>query len=344
MAVHIALRFPELGGDAGGEVHLDVRDVLVGHEGGRIGLFEHFFGQFDAGMLIEPGDEAMDDEGIEVVRIKQLAEDLLRILFELARGLEVIGDAVTRAFHLLLAAFCHEFAILFLELGELGVFAIDARHQRFGAALEDAVERVVVARGDGIEFVIVAACTGDGECLRAAHDDINAVVDDVVRDAEKAAAEREEAHRGEIRRVWRHNLICGDLQQQKAVVGHVRIQRLHDPVAVGGGMDPVLFLAGIDVAFGVGVARNVQPVAGLLFAVVRAREERVDERFISLMGRIGMLRWQPGEIKVSAANQRAGIGASGGRGLEIGVDAVRFAGLQRLEGPVLRVKRRGKHE
>jgi hypothetical protein len=48
--------------------------------------------------------------------------------------------------------------------------------------------------------VIVAAGAGDREAERATRDDVNAVVDDVMRDTEKAPSKREKAHRGEIGR------------------------------------------------------------------------------------------------------------------------------------------------
>ena len=197
-AVHIALRLPQLGGDAGREIHLDVRDVLIGHESGRIRLFEHCLVQFDARMLFQPGDEAMHDEGVEVFCVKELPEHLLGILFEFSGRFEIVGGLRTRAGHLLLTAFRHQIAVLFHQLGQFGVFSISARSEGLGAALEDAVERVVVARRDWIELVIVATGAGNREAQRAARDDINAVVDDVMRHAEKAPPEREKAHRREI--------------------------------------------------------------------------------------------------------------------------------------------------
>jgi hypothetical protein len=75
---------------------------------------------------------------------------------------------------------CGDLRIVVLCIGFVGRFADDGQGGllRFITAVEDAVEGVVVTARDGVEFVIVAACAGDGEPEQAAADDINAVVID----------------------------------------------------------------------------------------------------------------------------------------------------------------------
>jgi hypothetical protein len=80
-AVHLALRLPQLGDDAAREIHLNVRDVLIRHKGGRVEALEHFLGQFDARMLFHPGLPAMHDEGVEVFLVNDLVESLVRDIF-----------------------------------------------------------------------------------------------------------------------------------------------------------------------------------------------------------------------------------------------------------------------
>ena len=72
---------------------------------------------------------------------------------------------------------------LLLELARLAVRVrpVDQRQLERGlAAGEDAVERIIVGRGDGVVLVVVAAGTGDGQAQEAAGDRVDPVVDLVV--------------------------------------------------------------------------------------------------------------------------------------------------------------------
>ena len=62
--------------------------------------------------------------------------------------------------------------------------------------------------------MVVAAGTGHRHALGTAHDDIDAVVDDVRRAVKKATAERQEAECGEVAVILGvlSDLVAGDLE------------------------------------------------------------------------------------------------------------------------------------
>ena len=172
-----------------------------------------------------------------------------------------------------LGAFAEEFAVGgggFVEGGEEGFFG------GFFGGGEDTVEGVVVTRGDRVEFVIVTAGAGDGEAEDTAGHDVDAVVDDVVLITEEAAAEGEETHRGECGFVVaERELVGGELLMNEAVEGEVGVEGADDVVAVGVGVGEAAFGVADEVALGVGVAGDVEPVAAPAFAVAGAGEEAV---------------------------------------------------------------------
>ena len=98
-----------------------------------------------------------------------------------------------------------EVELLLRDLSHLGIVVLlifligrlaDDGHRgviRLVAAVQDAVHCIVVAARDRIEFVIVAACAGDGEAKEAAADDINAVIGDEQTVIDKAFADIVEA-------------------------------------------------------------------------------------------------------------------------------------------------------
>ena len=116
------------------------------------------------------------------------------------------------------------------------------------SSFENPGERVVVAGRDGIKLVIVATRTGHRKPLCATHYHVDAVINDVMRDAEKTPAQGEKTHCREMRRTLRFHLIRRELEQEKAIIRHVLIQRSHHPVAIRPGMDELLFLACVNVA------------------------------------------------------------------------------------------------
>ena len=82
------------------------------------------------------------------------------------------------------------------------------------------------------------------------------------------------------------NVVGGELLDDELVVRFILIVGLHDVVAVGPGVRVAVVLAAIVhvavAADGVGVAGGIQPVARPAFAVVRAGEEAINDRFPSI--------------------------------------------------------------
>ena len=77
--------------------------------------------------------------------------------------------------------------------------------------------------------------------------------------------------------------IAGELKNRELVEGEVVVEGLHDPVAVG----PHVALVVEVEAVGVGIARDVEPMAGHLLAVVRARKQPIDDLLIGIWSGIG---------------------------------------------------------
>ncbi len=127
---------------------------------------------------------------------------------------------------------------------------------------------------------------------------------------EETATEREEAHRRQRRAVAGRDLIGGDLEQEEAVVGHVVVEGLDDPVAIGRGLHEESLLAGVDVALGVGVPGHVQPVPGPLLAVMRRGEQAVDHAARRRPGRGRRRTRRPPRGSVAGRSGRSSRGGS----------------------------------
>ena len=219
--------------------------------------------------------------GDDVVFAEDRVEAFGRILLQLGLGDEIVADAGPCSVGGLMAAGGNGLSELLLPLGKAGLKRSDLvvagccrrrcgadPQQLFGAAGEHPVEGVVVVGGDGVVLMVVAAGAGDREPHRGAGHRVDAVVDDVVGDAEEATAEGEEAHRGLGSRIVGGGLVGGQLQDEEAVVGKILVEGLDHPVAIGGGVHPHAVFAGVDIALGVGIAGEVEPAAGLGLAVV----------------------------------------------------------------------------
>ena len=126
--------------------------------------------------------------------------------------------------------------------------------------------------------MVVATGAGHREALGAAHDHVDPVVDDVGGAVEEATAEREEAERGEVAVILGvlGDLVGGDLQAQELVVRQILVEGVHHPVAVSVGVRVAPFFQE-HVTLRVGVAGDVEPVAGPAFAEGRRGEQAVDE-------------------------------------------------------------------
>ena len=94
--------------------------------------------------------------------------------------------------------------------------------------------------------MVVAPGAGDREAEKRLRRDVDLVADDIVAATVELVAEREKSHGGERIPVFRHRLalvlrhfldrrlyaVAGELVDDELVVGHVGVERLHDPIAV----------------------------------------------------------------------------------------------------------------
>ena len=253
----------------------------------------------------------------EIVGGQNLVEAFLRIFLQFQLSGQVIADARAKTCGCFLASLLHRVGELLTALGQLGIFRLRERHQPVVAAMKNTVERVVVSRRDGIVFVIVAARTSHGERHAAARHHVDAVIDDVVRHPDESPAAGDESHRRQVRRIRRHQLIRGHLQEQKAIVRQVFIEGANNPVAIRGRMNEAPFLAPVNVALRVRVTRDIQPMPAPAFAIARGGQEPFDEfgdRSVTIPARglgesLHLLQagWKPGEIETHPADQSARI-------------------------------------
>ena len=204
-----------------------------------------------------------------------------------------------------------------------------------GGALEDAGQRVVIARGNGIELVIVATRATHGQAQRRArghvdllvhllHDESLAIalVQALGPDGEEAGGDQQFVA---LRGVLGGQQVAGHLLAEKAVVGFVGIEGGDDVVAVAPRLREgiVALLAG-----GLRVARHVEPVPAPAFAELRRGEELVNDlgdcrlpvagcRLVVLHERLHLLgrRWQADEVEVKPADEGVRVGV--GDGLEL---------------------------
>ena len=147
---------------------------------------------------------APDHEGIEVLRFDDLAEGFLRVLFQLELRQQVLLHRSPNPGRLFLPPQLH--GVLQLQLANMQFLVKGGVCCRFGAGnellravLEHAIQGVVVARGDGVELVIVTACAPDREPHGASHHDIDTVVNDIVGDPQETPSQCEKAHRSQVR-------------------------------------------------------------------------------------------------------------------------------------------------
>ena len=153
---------------------------------------------------------------------------------------------------------------------------------------EHAGERVVVLRRDRVVLVVVAAGAADRQPEEAARHHVDAIVPLVrARDFDGAVvvepgSEPEEPERGQRARPRRRvaEQIAGQLRADELVVRQVVVERLDDPVAIQirVRVRVVAALVGIERAVVVlAVARDVEPQPAPRLAVVRRRQQPIDD-------------------------------------------------------------------
>ena len=173
-------------------------------------------------------------------------------------------------------------------------------------AIEHAVKGVVIGRGHRIKLVIMAARAIHGQAHGAAGDHVDAVIDNFLSTGH-ARAEGEEAQRCEVRiRIALLNLVRGDLVNQKLVVGHIVIECLDYPVAVGVRINVTAQAAAAVVAAGgIRIAGHVQPVAAPAFAVLGHVQQPVNHLLVGFLAvneslHVIKRRRNTNEVKINA--------------------------------------------
>ena len=161
--------------------------------------------------------------------------------------------------------------------------------------------------------MIVTTRARHGQCHCAAHQDVDAIIDDVWLVVEKAPAQRQEAERRQRTFVFAEiKLVGGNLLNEKLVVGQVFIESTDDIIAIGVRIGKAPFLIAGQITFGVGITRDIEPVPSPTFAVLRRRQQAINhagECFRCLVGDecFHLLRRgrQTGQIERGPPNQAA---------------------------------------
>ena len=105
--------------------------------------------------------------------------------------------------------------------------------------------------------------------------------------------------------------VAGQLLYRKLIEWQVAVNRVNDPLAI----NPRVRSQGVSqVAFAVGIPREVQPVASPAFAEMCRAQQLIDELFVgvcygvSYKGLNGRWRWrESGDVQIQTPNQRATI-------------------------------------
>ena len=227
--------------------------------------------------------------------------------------------------------------------------------ERLGAA-KDPRQGVVVGRANRVKLVVVAAGTGEREAEEGPAGDIDLVVDDVeprlllVGLGERLRADHQEACGNRPCGIGGGvaaggEEIAGELFDEEAVVGEIAVAGVDDPVAVAPGLRH--YGVGI-VGRGLGEANDVEPVAGLLLAVMGRGEEPVDDLAPSIGPGVGeegggllRRRREPGEVEGHPPQERGPIGL-GQRWHSQGLDLRREEAIDRRRGGLTAGRRGGR--
>ena len=203
--------------------------------------------------------------------------------------------------------------------------------------VEEGEELVVFLRRDGVVLVIMAlgAAHGAAEPDRAGGVD---AVDDLFVVVLVRIGPGFKIQRGVAMKSGRHFLgfsclgkeVAGELLDREAVKGHVGVERGDDPVAPR----PHVARGVALVAFGVGVAGEIEPRHGPLFAVGGRGEELVDEAAVVDKRRVGekgidlsASGWQSGNVEAGTAEEIRGTGF----GIEREAVFVEFRGDEKID-------------
>ena len=185
-------------------------------------------------------------------------------------------------------------------------------------AVENAVQRVIIARRDGIEFVIVTACAAQAQAQHGLTQRVDRVLDRqvviILRVESEAAGDREitggrRAFRVQLARAASREDVPGDLLAQELVVRFVRVEGIDDVIAIAPRERHRVVRS---LARSIRVAHDIEPVASPAFAVMRRGQQAIDDfregvcRFVGEKS-VDFLRrrWKAAEIERRPADQGA---------------------------------------
>ena len=191
---------------------------------------------------------------------------------------------------------------------------------------EDAGQRIIIPRRNGVELVVVAAGATDGQTEKGARRHVDLLVHDVhlqlafPRLEKRLRSQHEKSCCDELFVTLliavARKQIAGELLANELGERLVLVERAYHVVAIS----PRIFIRQIVLqSVRVGIARNVEPVPAPTFAKLRRREQPihdVDKRVFGVVRQEGFnlfrLGRQPCQVERSAANQRALIRRPGG--------------------------------
>ena len=249
---------------------------------------ELLLGQLSRHLLLEDGHPVL--LSLEVVNLTTF-EQVLVFRIEPFQPLQDIGQVELVPGHQVLVPFqlgCGR------HRGDTGIF--DRTTTTYPVTTdvpEEGQQPVVILLADRVELVVVTTCTADGE----SQEDLGGRPQDVVEifeprllpvhwlilpDAQAIISGRDDTGGGHF-----FQLVTGKLFTGKLVKRFVAVERPNYVVT----KSPDIWFGVIAfVAVGFGIADQVQPVAGPLFAVVRRLQQPVDNLFESLRRLIGQER------------------------------------------------------
>ena len=186
---------------------------------------------------------------------------------------------------------------------------------------ENARQTVVVTHGNRIELVVVATGASGGQSQKTTAKRVNPIIPFVGERLGGAARIRvvhgSEREKPECRQVvtltCRLQQVARDLMAGELVVGHVRVQRVHNPVAIAIalGIVPRLECVGLVLA----ESSQVQPMPAPPFAHPRRCQQTIDQprfgvrsrRRLELFDIVGR-QWKSQEVDRQASSERRAIG------------------------------------
>src|SRR5688572_5730596 len=141
-----------------------------------------------------------DGKRDQIISGQQLVKALLGIVLQFELGSKIVADPRSKT----RVGFFETLPKLVLELFPPGrkflVIAFSQGDETIVAAMEYAVERVIVCGRDWIILVVVTTSALDREPHRTARHHVDSVVDDVMGDANEAPSSGDESHCCQVRR------------------------------------------------------------------------------------------------------------------------------------------------